>query len=35
MKKYQINEAKRKIFLNNYKDIVVGFLKKVGFKNEY
>ena len=35
MKKYKINESKRKIFLNNYKDSIIGFLKKVGFKNEY
>jgi hypothetical protein len=34
-KKYRIKRESRELFLNNYKDKVVSFLKKIRLKNEY
>ena len=34
-KKYKINKESRELFLNNYKDKTVSFLKKICLKNEY
>lgn len=35
MQKYKINEANREVFLTNYKDKIISFVKKIGLINEY
>ena len=35
IEKYKINYKRRKIFYQNYPDVIVSLLKKIGIKNEY